>query len=165
MEDFLNLSIEERVEFVNNMLAKEEKDALRNVAKRLNINYSTFTKIMQEGDYIYVKRRNKYFKFIDEEQEEKNNTDEFEYLKEVNFIREHMNDIKRILNTMQSTLILNEEIYHKDAKVSVKSIKVNEEVYSKFARLCDDKFNHLKIKDIISQALLNFYNTYNQEGE
>ncbi|TKH60184.1 hypothetical protein FC679_19980 [Bacillus cereus] len=126
---------------------------------RLNVNYSTFTKTMQQGNYIYVKRRNQYFKFIDtEEAKEEVNSIKFE--EELQFSREHMDKLKTVLYISESVLILDEEVYAKDITMVVKSVKVNEKIYNRFAELCEERFNHLKMKDLISQAMLDFYIKY-----
>ncbi|MDR5045725.1 hypothetical protein FNE59_08705 [Bacillus thuringiensis] len=126
---------------------------------RLNVNYSTFTKTMQQRNYIYVKRRNQYFKFIDtEEAKEEVNSIKFE--EELQFSREHMDKLKTVLYISESVLILDEEVYAKDIPMVVKSVKVNEKIYNRFAELCEERFNHLKMNDLISQAMLDFYIKY-----
>ena len=52
-DNFTTISSKERVKIVNDLLQKEEND-LRKVADTLKIKYSTFTKIMQENDYVYI---------------------------------------------------------------------------------------------------------------
>ncbi|HDT6574879.1 hypothetical protein [Bacillus mycoides] len=159
IEEFFALDVEDRVRLVNKMLEEEDKDALKNVAKRLNVNYSTFTKTMQQGNYIYVKRRNQYFKFIDTE-EAKGEVNSIKFEEELQFLREHMDKLKTVLHISESVLILDEEVYAKDIPMVVKSVKVNEKIYNRFAELCEERFNHLKMKDLISQALLDFYIKY-----
>ncbi|GAB6473687.1 hypothetical protein FT641_01945 [Bacillus paranthracis] len=162
IEEFFALDVEDRVRLVNKMLEEEDKDALKNVAKRLNVNYSTFTKTMQQGNYIYVKRRNQYFKFIDTE-ETKGEVNSIKFEEELQFLREHMDKLKTVLHISESVLILDEEVYAKDIPMVVKSVKVNEKIYSRFVELCEERFNHLKMKDLISQALLDFYMKYNKK--
>ncbi len=159
IEEFFALDVEDRVRLVNKMLEEEDKDALKNVAKRLNVNYSTFTKTMQQGNYIYVKRRNQYFKFIDTE-ETKGEVNSIKFEEELQFLREHMGKLKTVLQISESVLILDEEVYAKDIPMVVKSVKVNEKIYNRFAELCEERFNHLKMKDLISKALLDFCEKY-----
>ncbi|MBQ7232431.1 MAG: hypothetical protein IJX07_04295, partial [Bacillales bacterium] len=40
---------------------------LQQVAAHIGMNYSSFTKAMQEGDYVYIKRENLYYKFVRDE--------------------------------------------------------------------------------------------------
>lgn len=56
-DKFIALSSKEHVQFVNDLL-KNKAFALQQVADHVGVNYSTFTKIMQEDDYIYIKREN-----------------------------------------------------------------------------------------------------------
>lgn len=62
-DNFTTISSKQRIQIVNGLLQKEGND-LQNVAKTLGIKYSTFTKLMQEDDYVYIKRLAKYCKFV-----------------------------------------------------------------------------------------------------
>lgn len=65
-DNFSTMSSKERVKIVNELLQSEGND-LQKVAKVLGIKYSTFTKLMQEDDYVYIKQLSKYCKFIQDE--------------------------------------------------------------------------------------------------
>lgn len=52
-EKFLALDCTQRVEYVNDLL-KNNHD-LQQIADSIGINYSTFTKLMTQGDYIFCK--------------------------------------------------------------------------------------------------------------
>ena len=87
-DKFLSLNSKQRVEFVNELLQSNSYD-LRQVSDYLGINYSTFTKVMQEDCYVYIKRDNRYFKFVrDERQLKTDNTIEDEATQ---FLRENLN--------------------------------------------------------------------------
>ncbi len=60
-DNFFTADPDLRVKEINKML---ENEALPDIAKSLGIPYSTFLKEMTRGDYVYIKRENKYFKFI-----------------------------------------------------------------------------------------------------
>jgi transposase len=60
------MSRKQRVKIVNELLKKEGFD-LQKVADYFGINYSTFTKLMQEDDYVYIKQENQYYKFVRDE--------------------------------------------------------------------------------------------------
>ncbi|GAY78711.1 hypothetical protein NBRC111894_4265 [Sporolactobacillus inulinus] len=55
---------------------------------------------------------------------------------------------------------MDKSVYDPDVKLVTKSIKVNNEIYSRFITLCENEFPHLKLKDLISQALLDFTKSY-----
>lgn len=65
-DSFTTMSSKERVAIVNDLLSKDGFD-LQKVADTLKMNYSTFTKLMQEDDYVFIKRDNQYYKFIRDE--------------------------------------------------------------------------------------------------
>lgn len=62
-DSFSNLSSKQRVKIVNDFLIKEDFD-LQKVSDYLVMKYSTFTKLMQEDDYDYIKRDNQYYKYV-----------------------------------------------------------------------------------------------------
>ncbi|BAQ09399.1 hypothetical protein OXB_0927 [Bacillus sp. OxB-1] len=53
-DNFPTMSSKQRVKIVNGLLKKEGSD-LQKVADDLGMKYSTFTKLMQEDDYVYIK--------------------------------------------------------------------------------------------------------------
>lgn len=65
-DKFHTTSSKDRVAIVNDLLKNEGSD-LQKVADTLEMNYSTFTKLMQEDDYVYIKRENQYYKFVRDE--------------------------------------------------------------------------------------------------
>ncbi|MED1478946.1 hypothetical protein [Bacillus altitudinis] len=65
-DNFTTISSKQRVQIVNDLLQKEGND-LQLVADTLGIKYSTFTKLMQEDDYVYIKRLAKYCKFVQDD--------------------------------------------------------------------------------------------------
>lgn len=65
-DKFHTTSSKDRVAIVNDLLKNEGFD-LQKVADTLEMNYSTFTKLMQEDDYVYIKRENQYYKFVRDE--------------------------------------------------------------------------------------------------
>ncbi|MCY1105141.1 hypothetical protein P5F80_10310 [Shouchella clausii] len=67
-DKFHTANSKDRVAIVNDLLKKEGFD-LQKVADALEMNYSTFTKLMQEDDYVYIKRENQYYKFVRDEKQ------------------------------------------------------------------------------------------------
>lgn len=60
-DKFSTMDVDKRAEEINKMLVNSD---LKVVAERLGIAYSSFTKLMQDGDFVYIARENQYFKFI-----------------------------------------------------------------------------------------------------
>ncbi|GAY78712.1 hypothetical protein NBRC111894_4266 [Sporolactobacillus inulinus] len=63
-DEFVNMDTTKRVIMVNQMLSKEKSDALKNVAKKMGLNYSSFTKEMRKGGFSYNQSKKQYEKMI-----------------------------------------------------------------------------------------------------
>lgn len=60
-DKFMNLPMKEKLNLVNKMLEKEEKDHLKNVSEKIGIPYSAFTKTMRDnGNFQYNQTTKKY---------------------------------------------------------------------------------------------------------
>lgn len=152
-----------RAEKINALL---ENSDLRGVSQMLDIPYSTFTKEMQKGDYVYIARENKYFKFIRNKNDYVSSKSYIkgteDYTEELAFLKENLEMLKKLVANSEENkmLILDKAIYDTKAKFVNKNLKVNEAIYEKFSKLCESQFPHLKIQDIIAQSLLDFINKY-----
>ncbi|MER3119180.1 hypothetical protein [Bacillus subtilis] len=110
-DKFMNSPIIEKLNLVNKMLEKEEKDHLKNVSEKIGIPYSAFIKIMRDnGNFQYNQTTKKYEKLMGLEEYEKylqfeDNTEEKadEALK---FLKEHLEDLKKLLEIHHNQLIL-----------------------------------------------------------
>ncbi|WP_088072038.1 hypothetical protein [Gottfriedia luciferensis] len=157
--EFFNMNLTKRVLMVNKLLKEEKEDQLKITADKIGITYSQFTKEMQKGNYVYIKRLNKYCKFMDEETENKSNlkessgtlTIEFEA-----FLQENFEVLQKIVEIHErKQLILCEAIF--DGGASNKSFKINDNVYQKFINLCKEKFPMYRQMDLMGQALYDFH--------
>lgn len=160
-DEFANMDTTKRVIMVNQLLSKEKSDALKNVAKKLGLNYSSFTKEMRKEDFSYNQSKRQYEKIISVEDFQKikgelNQNDDQVY----SYLSDHFDDLKRLLSESNQSLNLDKSVYDPNAKLVIKSIKVNNEIYSQFILLCETEFPHLKLKDLVSQALLDFTKNY-----
>lgn len=155
-DKFLALDCNQRVAFVNDLL-KNNHD-LQQVADKIGINYSTFTKVMQEDDYVYIKRENQYYKFVrnvNTISSVDNSADEL-----TAFINENLDVLKKLIEKYKRNddFTIDKKIFA--SKLSTKTFRMPEELYQQFVRTCEKEFPHLKIQDIIAQLLLNFSNNY-----
>ncbi|MCR6112640.1 hypothetical protein HXA35_20085 [Bacillus sp. A301a_S52] len=153
-EEFITLSPERRVEEVNHLL---KKHTLREIAATLNFAYSTFTtEIRNNGEYQYNKKSKQYVKanVVGDKKEVNSET--------ITFIDENKVILQRLIEMYQSNnlLLLDERVYSKNAKFENKSIKMNKDIYKEFSLFCDTHYNHLKLQDLISQAILDFTERY-----
>lgn len=158
-DKFLSLNSKQRVEFVNELLQSNSYD-LRQVSDYLGINYSTFTKVMQEDCYVYIKRDNRYFKFVrDERQLKTDNTIEDEATQ---FLRENLEQLKVVVekHTANDDFTIDKSIFKSSAKQVTKTFRIHEDLYQKFVDTCEMEFPHLKLQNIIGQLLLDFTNKY-----
>lgn len=60
-EQFYSTHPDERVDIINEMLKTR---SYSEVAKEIGVPGSSFGKEMQRGDYVYIQRDNKFYKFI-----------------------------------------------------------------------------------------------------
>lgn len=159
-ETFFTMPYEKRAEEVNKLL---QSSSLKEVAEKLGISYSTFTKEMQAGDYVFIQRDNRYYKFIRDPNDKPSNTSHnIEYSNELTFVRDNLDTLKKLIetNTNRPPLILEKTIYSKNSSYSVKSIKMNDDIYSSFSKFCNDNYPHFRVQDLIAQSLLEFMNRY-----
>jgi len=157
-DNFFTISPEKRVQEVNRLLQKNE---LKKVAEIVDVPYSTFTKIMREGDNFYHQSDRQYYPFIRPGSgrivDGSNSQSD-----ELDFIKENRDVLNRLIEMYQSNslLILDESVYNKNAKYVNKSVKMNKEIYESYSQFCSDNYNHLKMQDLIAQALLDFMHKY-----
>ena len=73
-EDFMNLLPEKKVDVVNELLQKESSNHLQNVAKKLGMSPSTFSKVMRHNDnYQYNQSKKQYYKLMSMEEYKRTN--------------------------------------------------------------------------------------------
>ncbi|WP_445489840.1 hypothetical protein [Niallia sp. 03133] len=153
-DQFITLSPTKKVEEVNNLL---KSHTLKEIASMLNFAYSTFTTDMRNnGEFQYNKKNKQYVKAVTLEEISGKDSDS------LSFITENRQIFKRLIEMYQSNnlLLLNERVYSKTATFENKSIKMNKDIYSDFSKFCDGNYPHLKLQDLIAQALLDFMEHY-----
>jgi hypothetical protein len=164
-EEFMSLSMNEKLKTVNKLLQKEERDHLKNVSEKVGVPYTAFTKMMRDnGNYQYNQTNKQYEKIM--------SLDEYnQYLqmrkvevKESNealaFLEEHLHELKKLLIKHQDQLILDSEVYDPSYKTPSKSFQVNTTIFEQFTELCSIQFPHLRQRDLVSQCLLDFVRKY-----
>jgi len=164
-EKFMNLSMKEKVKTINKMLEMEDKDHLKNVSKKVGIPYSAFTKIMRNnGDFQFNQTSKRYEKLMSLEEYEQylqlGNSGIEESDEALNFLVNHLDELKQLLRVNQSQLILDTEVYDPSSKTSNKSFQVNMTIFEQFTEVCSTQFPHLRQRDLISQSLLDFVQKY-----
>ena len=160
-DKFIALSNKERVQFVNDLL-KNKAFTLQQVADHVGVNYSTFTKIMQEDDYVYIKRENSYYKFArDENTIIQNHIAEDEVTL---FLKENLELLKTIVAKYNANndFTIDKKLFNINSKLSTKTFRMPEDLYQKFVDTCEKEFPYLKIQDIIAQLLVDFTNKYDR---
>lgn len=157
-EQFYNTNPDERVGIINEML---KNSSLKEVAKKVGVPESSFSKEMTNGDYVYIKRDNQYYKFIRDKNMIKQNPKQTQDV--INFIEQNIETLKAIIGdrvSVRKMLILDERVYSKQAEYTNKSIKMNGEVYEEFVEFCKEKYPYLMIQDLVAQSLIDFTNRY-----
>ncbi|WP_440897444.1 hypothetical protein ACS127_05585 [Amphibacillus sp. Q70] len=163
--DFMNLSSEERVNLVNGLLKKEQVNHLQNVAKKLGMTPSTFSKIMRDHDnFQYNQSKKQYYKLMsmEEYQQMAQHVDNATYDDSLQFLNDNLDKLKKLLDESSTQLIINPKIYSVDSKTNTKTVQVNAEIYEQFQQLAADKFPHLRLRELFSQSLLDFTEKYKE---
>lgn len=158
-EDFQTMDLVERAEYVNSLLAKETEDPLRRAAEKLQLNYSTFCKEMRKGGYSFNQSRKQYEKTfsIEEYKEIEKHMNKNEDTGDViQFIEEHIDELKALLTVHSDQLVLNPIVYDPTIETVTKTVQINSKVYSDFSNLCSKKFGHLRLRDVLSQCIYEF---------
>lgn len=125
-DKFLNLENRQRVAIVNDLLKNKAFD-LQQVADHIGINYSTFTKVIQEDDFVYIKRENQYYKFVRDENaisSVENSEDEL-----TAFLNENLDTLKSIIDKHKRNddFTIDKKIFA--SKLSTKTFRMSEELY------------------------------------
>ena len=166
-QDFQKLSPLERAEYVNSLLIKETSDHLKKVAANLDLNYGFFCKEMRLGGFTYSKAKNQYEKTLTLEEYKKielpdESRAQTEADEVVSFIGNNLDQLKRMLATHQTELILDPQIYSSVESVT-KTMVISKGVYDEFSNVCLTEFPHYRIKDLTSHCLLDFVKKYRKK--
>lgn len=160
-KNILEMNLIERASYVNELLKKEGD--LKKVAQSLGIKYSSFCKEMRTGGYSYNQSKkqyektltlDEYIKIRDYEKETSEKEDA------INFLTSHLTEIKEILYVYSENLILDSKVYQPNIPTTIKSLKINEEIYKEFSNLAKSQFSQYKVSDLVSQALYDFTKKY-----
>lgn len=159
---FHTANSKERVAIVNELLKSEDLN-LQEVADTLEMNYSTFTKLMQEDDYVYIKRENQYYKFVRDESQISITSDQADF--ETDYIKANFPLLKSIIERYKHNddFIIDKRIFRSTSKISSKNFRMPDDLYQNFVATCENEFPHLKIQDIIAQLLLDFTDKYSNK--
>jgi hypothetical protein len=159
-ETFFTMSYEKRAEEVNKLL---QTSCLKEVAEELGMSYSTFTKEMQSGDYVFIQRDNRYYKFLrDPNAKPLIVNPSGDFIEELNFLRENLDLLKTLMDVESNKppLAIDQRIFSKSSQLSVKSIKMNEDIYTMFTEFANEKYPYFRLQDLIAQSLLDFTKRY-----
>lgn len=158
-QQFFEMDVHLRAKRINGMLKGK---SLSEVADAINIPPSTFSKEMQTGDYVYIKRENKYFHFIRDDKPSTKDRHEEQPDKAIVFLREHLDDLKALLQNYRGERVdLNPLVYSQSSKVITKTIRIRENVYKEFQTYCQENYPYYAIQDLIGHCLIEFTNKRN----
>jgi len=158
-DKFHTANSKNRVATVNDLLKKEGFD-LQKVADALEMNYSTFTKLMQEDDYVYIKRENQYYKFVRDENQIPTISTQTD--SEMDYFKKNFSLLKSLIERYKHNddFNIDKRIFRSTSKISSKNFRMPDDLYQNFVATCENEFPHLKIQDIIAQLLLDFTDKY-----
>lgn len=68
----------------------------------------------------------------------------------------------KIVNELlkKEDFFIDKRIFDTSSKISTKNFRISDDLYNQFVKVCQQKFPHLKIQDILSQLIFNFVNRY-----
>lgn len=162
-QKFMSLSSLEKVELVNKML-KENDFLLKNVSSKLGLSESTLSKVIRGNScYQFNKSSKQYERIMPIEEYKKylqSGANEDKMEESLQFVAEHLEELKGLLHTHETQLILEPEIYDPSSKTITRSIQVNEDIYKEFSDLYSSRFQHIRLREIYSKCLLDFIRTY-----
>ncbi|HCC3140649.1 TPA: hypothetical protein M4451_003022 [Legionella pneumophila] len=163
-QEFMSLSALEKVELVNKMLKEEDDFHLKNVASKLGLPESTLSKIIrQNSSYQYNKTSKQYDRIMPIEEYKKylqSGSDENKMEETLQFVAEHLEELKGLLHTNETQLILEPEIYDSSSTSITRTIQVNEDIFKSFYDLYSSRFSHIRLREIYSKCLLDFIKAY-----
>ncbi|CAM5734458.1 hypothetical protein SAFG77S_11625 [Streptomyces afghaniensis] len=163
-QKFMSLSALEKVELVNKMLKEEEDCHLKNTATKLGLSESTFSKIMRDNaSFQYNKTSKQYDRIMPIDEYKKylqSGSNENKMEETLQFVAEHLEELKGILHVHENELILEPEIYDSSSTTITRTIQVNEDIYKAFSDLYSSRFSHIRLREIYSKCLLDFIKTY-----
>jgi hypothetical protein len=147
------------------MLKEGGDEPLKRAAEAVEMSYSAFCKEMRRGGYTYSQSKRQYEKtlsineFKDIQSSIPNNDGNDEVMR---FLTSHLDEIKDLLITHKTTLILDPQVYDPTTESITKSFVVNKEIYDEFTELAATKFPHLRLRDIVSNCLLSFIRQFEE---
>ena len=158
-DKFHTANSKNRVAIVNELLKRDGFD-LQKVADALEMNYSTFTKLMQEDDYVYIKRENQYYKFVRDENQIPTISTQTD--SEMDYFKKNFSLLKSLIERYKHNddFNIDKRIFRSTYKISSKNFRMPDDLYQNFVATCENEFPHLKIQDIIAQLLLDFTDKY-----
>lgn len=162
-QKFMSLSALEKVELVNKML-KENDFHLKSVASKLGLPESTLSKVIRGNScYQFNKTSKQYERIMPIEEYKKylqSGSNENKMEETLQFVAEHLEELKGLLHTHETQLLLEPEIYGPSSKTITRTIQVNEDIYKEFSDLYSSRFQHIRLREIYSKCLLDFVRSY-----
>src|SRR5690606_9282173 len=76
------------------------------------------------------------------------------------FVAEHLEELKGLLHANETQLILEPEIYDSSSTSITRTIQVNEDIFKSFYDLYSSRFSHIRLREIYSKCLLDFIKAY-----
>ena len=162
-QEFMSLSALEKVELVNKML-KENDFQLKIVASKLGLPESTLSKVIRGNScYQFNKTSKQYERIMPIEEYKKylqSGSNENKMEETLQFVTEHLEELKGLLLTHETQLILEPEIYDSKSATITRTITVNEDIFQAFSNLYYSRFSHIRLREIYSKCLLDFIKNY-----
>ncbi|MFJ7371403.1 hypothetical protein ACIQVU_18550 [Lysinibacillus sp. NPDC098008] len=156
IEDYLNLEIEEQVRWLNKQRAMKQ---LKVIAEEMGVGAYVLEKPIKSAGYKYDSNRKRYVLQRQELDEIQQDT--------LQFLEDNLDILKGlILQAGQSEdeqrLVIDPLLLANRTYKPI-SLRIQEDVYKRFSELFQRQYQHYKMQDIVSQALLEFCERYEQK--
>ncbi|WP_257676378.1 DNA-binding protein [Clostridium felsineum] len=179
--EFDKLDFTGQVSYINEELIKGS--TLTKICKSINIGRTTIRDRFIKGGYSFNKEKNQYLKTTNDKNNSKvthkNNivsNDNSKTIVEFNSIKNDLleliknkDDILKIIDDYKKNinnriidvpeLNINDIPPEMQKNINTRSLKIYDPIYKLFSKLCN-KYSSIKKQDLISLALLEFYNKY-----
>lgn len=156
-QELLSMSEDERVMVINDMLKEDSVTKVEDVANRIGMSSSSLGKLMTEGSYCYSRAFKQYVL----RESKKVTMDKNEIVK---YIQENYQTIKRLVEketkNENNVLVLSQEVVQVNSEYVIRNTKVPKNVNDQFTKLCEEKYQYLKLQDILGQAMWEFIEKY-----
>lgn len=154
--DYLNLEIEEQVKWLNKRRATKR---LKVIAQEMGVGAYVLEKPIKSAGYKYDSNRRRYV--LQEQERDGIRQDALQFLEDNLEVLKDL--ILRTAQSKEECRFVIDPLLLANRTYKPISLRIQEDVYKRFSELFQRQYQHYKMQDIVSQALLEFCERYEQK--